>query len=419
MATPHLATETQGISMNSSGFVTMASSGPRERTPFSPWPTFEPEEIEAATRVLRSGKVNYWTGEEGRSFEKEFARHVGVDHCVAVHNGTVALETGLHALAIGAGDEVVTTPRTFIASASAVVMRGAKPVFADVDAVSQNVTADAIARVLTPRTKAIIVVHLAGWPADMPPILQLAEERKLAVIEDCAQAHGAKLDGRSVGTFGHVNAWSFCQDKIMTLGGEGGAITTNDRTLWDRSWAYKDHGKSYDAVHNQTHPPGFRWLHHDFGTNARMLEVQAAIGRASLPKLAGWVSRRRENARHLDERFQKLPGLRVTVPPAKAYHSYYKYYVFVRPEALKAGWSRDRITSAVSELGVPAYSGSCSEIYLEKAFERHGLAPAERLPVARELGETSLMFLVHPTLHAEHIQRTAEAVERVMSEATR
>ncbi len=395
------------------------SSAGRERVPFSPWPTFETEEIEAATQVLRSGKVNYWTGEEGRSFEKEFAAYVGTAHSVALHNGTAALETALQALGVGGGDDVVTTPRTFIATASAVVMRGARPVFADVDHDSQNLTADTIARALTPRTKAIIVVHLAGWPADMAPILALAEQKKVSVVEDCAQAHGALYDGRSVGSFGHINAWSFCQDKIVTLGGEGGAVTTNDRQLFERAWSFKDHGKSYDAVYNQKHPPGFRWLHDEFGTNFRMLEVQAAIGRVSLKKLEGWVRRRRDNARVLNERFERLPALRVTVPPKSVQHSYYKYYAFVRPEALKSGWSRDRILGAVSELGVPSFSGSCSEIYLEKAFDRHGLRPPERLKVARELGETSLMFLVHPTLHAEHIQRTADVLERVVNEATR
>lgn len=386
--------------------------------PFAPWPQFAPDEIEAAAKVLQSGKVNYWTGQEGRLFEREFANYVGTKHAIALHNGTVALELALYAMGVGEGHEVITTPRTFIASASAVVMRGARPVFADIDRDSGLITAETIERVLTPRTKAIIVVHLAGWPADMDPIMELARRHNLWVIEDCAQAHGARYKGRSVGSIGHAGAWSFCQDKILTTGGEGGMLTLNDDDLWNKAWSFKDHGKSYDAVYNRQHPPGFRWLHEDFGTNWRMLEVQSAIGRVILRKLDGWVEQRRANAHYLSERFRQIPALRVPEVPAELYHAYYKYYVYVRPERLKPGWSRDRIMLAVSELGIPCMSGSCSEVYLEKAFTRRGWQPAERLPVARELGETSLMFLVHPTLGQAQMQATADAVERVMEQAS-
>ncbi|MER3555226.1 MAG: aminotransferase [Meiothermus sp.] len=388
-------------------------------TPFAPWPHFEPDEIEAATRVLQSGKVNYWTGQEGREFEREFAEYVGSRYAIALHNGTVAIELALYALGIGEGDEVITTPRTFIASASAAVMRGAKPVFADIDRDSGLITAETIEKVITPRSKAIIVVHLAGWPADMDPIMALAERHGLKVIEDCAQAHGAKYKGRSVGSIGHVAAWSFCQDKILTTGGEGGMLTTDSHEVWSKAWSFKDHGKSYDAVYHRAHAPGFRWLHEDFGTNWRMLEVQSAIGRVILRKLDGWVEKRRAHAQYLNERFAQMPGLRVSEPSKDLYHAYYKYYVYVRPEALKPGWNRDRIMAEVSAMGIPCGSGSCSEIYLEKAFEKHGLQPEERLPVAKELGETSLMFLVHPTLGKEHLEATAAVVAQVMEEATR
>lgn len=392
---------------------------PTLTTPFAPWPYFAQDEIEATTKVLQSGKVNYWTGQEGREFEREFAQYVGTKHAIALHNGTVAIELALYAMGVGEGDEVVTTPRTFIASASAAVMRGAKPIMAEVDPESGVITAESIEKVLTPKTKAIIVVHLAGWPADMDSIMDLAQKHNLWVIEDCAQAHGAKYKGRSVGSIGHVGAWSFCQDKILTTGGEGGMLTLNDDELWSKAWSFKDHGKSYDAVYNRAHPPGFRWLHEDFGTNWRMLEMQSAIGRVILRKLDSWIEKRRQFALYLNEHFSKLPGLRVTTPDPDVYHAYYKYYVYVRPEMLKPGWSRDRIMQEVGELGIPCLSGSCSEIYLEKAFTRRGWQPAERLPIAKELGETSLMFLVHPTLDMEHIEATAQAVEQVMAEATK
>ena len=383
-----------------------------------PWPSYDHDQIAAVVRILESGKVNYWTGEEGRLFEKEYAAFVGSEYGVALANGTVALELALMALGVGLGDEVVVPSRTFIASASCAVMQGARPVVADVDSVSQNLTAETVAAVLTPRTKVVVAVHLAGWPCDMDPLLELARERGFFVIEDCAQAHGATYKGRSVGSMGDVGAFSFCQDKIMTTGGEGGMLVTGRREVWERAWSYKDHGKSYDAVYNREHPPGFRWLHESFGTNWRMTEMQAAIGRVQLRKLPEWLETRRRNAAVLTEGFSRLPALRVTVPPDDVGHAYYKYYVFVRPEALKSGWDRDRVMAAVNAEGIPCFSGSCSAIYLEKAFTDRDWGPPKRLPVALELGETSLMFLVHPTLSEDDMEDTVRALEKVLREGT-
>ena len=205
-------------------------------------------------QVFRSGKVNYWTG--GRAAVRVRVCGIsGCKHAVALANGTVALECALKALGVGPGDEVITTSRTFIASASCAVMLGARPVFADVDRESQNITAESIRRVLTPRTKAIVAVHLAGWPCEMDDILALAHERGIKVVEDCAQAHGATYKGRPVGSLGDVAAFSFCQDKIMTTAGEGGMVTTNSEELWNAMWSLKDHGKSYDAVYHREHAP--------------------------------------------------------------------------------------------------------------------------------------------------------------------
>jgi dTDP-4-amino-4,6-dideoxygalactose transaminase len=385
--------------------------------PFAPWPYFEADEIEAATAVLRSGKVNYWTGQEGQLFEAEFAQAVGTKYAICVANGTVALELALQALGIGRGDEVITTSRTFIASASCIVMRGARPICVDVDADSQNITAESIRRAITPRTKAIIAVHLAGWPCDMDEILQLAAEYDLRVIEDCAQAQGAMYKGRPVGSLGDVAAFSFCQDKIMTTAGEGGMLTTNDPELWKRAWSFKDHGKSYAAVYNREHEEGFRWLHESFGTNWRMTEIQAALGRVALRKVPRWLEIRRRHASALTNALSSLPGLRIPATPASIHHAYYKYYAFVRPEMLRDGWDRDAVMQAIGAEGIPCFVGSCSEIYLEKAFvtrRKH-----TRLPIAKLLGETSLMFLVHPTLSDEHIAVTCQTVERVISKAVK
>ena len=391
---------------------------PIHQAPLAPWPAFDEEMVEAAAAVLRSGKVNYWTGQEGRRFEKEFAAYCGCEHAVAVSNGTVALEFALQALGVGSGDEVVVTSRTFVASASSIVTCGARPVFADVDADSQNITAASVEAVLTPKTKAVIAVHLGGWPCEMDALAELAKRHDLKLIEDAAQAHGAEYQGRPVGSWGDIAAFSFCQDKILTTGGEGGMIVTNDGELWRRAWGLKDHGKNWETVYNKQHPPGFRWLHEDFGTNGRMTEMQSAIGRVLLKRLPAWVQKRREAAASLNQCFANISALRITEPPESVLHAYYKYYVFVKPDQLKPGWDRDRIMRAVCDEGIPCYSGSCSEIYRELAFEKHDMQPPSRLTVARSLGETSLMFLVHPTLSAEEIQATQAAVEKVMKAAS-
>ncbi|WP_231409539.1 DegT/DnrJ/EryC1/StrS family aminotransferase [Ralstonia solanacearum] len=388
-------------------------------TGFSPWPSFTPEEIAATGAVLASNRVNYWTGNVCRAFEREFAAWLDVPHAVALANGTLALDVALKALDIGPGDEVVVTPRTFLASASSIVLAGATPIFADVDPDSQNITADTIGAVLTPRTKAVICVHLAGWPCDMDPIMALASKHGLAVIEDCAQAHGAVYKGRAVGTIGDIGAWSFCQDKIMTTGGEGGMVTTHRRDLWERMWSYKDHGKSWEAVYERKHPVGFRWVHESFGTNWRMLEMQAAIGRIQLTRMPEWSRRRQANASVLAQALSTCASVRVPWPSSDITHAWYKFYAFVEPQQLAPGWTRDRILAEINAAGVPCYAGTCSEVYLEKAFEPTGWRPERRLPVAQRLGETSLMWLVHPTLTEAEMARMAEVSRAVLTMAAR
>lgn len=387
-------------------------------TPFSPWPSFTVEEADAVRDVILSNKVNYWTGSKCREFEKAFAAWTDTAHAIAVANGTLALDLAFKALDIGPGDEVIVTSRTFLASVSSIINTGAKPVFADVCRDSQNITAESIKAVLTPNTKAIVCVHLAGWPCDMDPIMALAQEHNLYVIEDCAQAHGAIYKGKPVGSIGHIGAWSFCQDKIMTTGGEGGMVTTNNEQWWRTMWAYKDHGKSWEAVYEREHAPGFRWLHESFGTNWRMTEVQAVLGLIQLQRMQEWTQQRQQNANKLWNTAQQLPALRVPEIPEGTEHAAYKCYVFVQPEQLKPEWNRDRIINEMVEAGVPAYSGSCSEVYLEKAFDNTNLRPAQRLPVAMELGETSLMFLVHPTLTPAEIDKTCTVLRNIMEQAS-
>lgn len=383
--------------------------------PFSPWPSFTQEEADAVSRVLLSNKVNYWTGYEGREFECEFATFAGTEYAIAVANGTLALDLALKGLGIGAGDEVVVTPRTFLASATSVINAGATPVFADVDSETQNITPETVAAVMSPKTKAVICVHLAGWPCDMDGFMNLAEQHGLYLIEDCAQAHGATYKGKSVGGLGHVGCWSFCQDKIMSTGGEGGMVTTNDRALWSRMWSFKDHGKSWEAVYEREHPPGFRWLHESVGTNWRLTEMQSAIGRIQLRRMPDWTAARQANCRVIWETAASLPGLRVPNVPDEIDHAGYKCYVFVDEAAVSGSVFevRNQVMNAIVAEGVPAFTGSCSEVYLEKAFIDLGLCPLERSPVARALGDASLMFLVHPSLTKMEVDKTCDVLRKI------
>tara|TARA_B100000945_G_scaffold4091_1_gene3465 strand:- start:2945 stop:4105 length:1161 start_codon:yes stop_codon:yes gene_type:complete len=383
------------------------------------WPHFYPEDIKKATEILKSGKINYWTGFEGREFEKEFSHYAGVKYSVAVDNGTNALILAAHALGISHGDEVIMSPRTFVASAFSVMHLGAKPVFIDIDRNTQNMDPDLIEASITPNTKAVMAIHLAGWPCEMEKIQEICNNHNLFLIEDCAQAHGAKYNGKSVGSFGDVNAWSFCQDKIMSTAGEGGMVTTNNKDYWSNVWSFKDHGKNYDTVYNKEHPPGFRWLHEDHGTNARMTEIQSAIGRIQLKKLDRWIDQRTHLSNIFNNAFKDLDGLRIALPPSHIKHAYYKYYVFTEPEKLKSDKDRDFIMNSLNDMGIACYSGSCSEIYKEKAFDKMFSDKRPSLKIAKELGETSLMFLVHPTIHEDDIYKICDKTEKIIKECQR
>ncbi|EAU54358.1 DegT/DnrJ/EryC1/StrS family aminotransferase [Mariprofundus ferrooxydans] len=383
---------------------------------FPVWPEYAEDEIAAVEAVLRSGKVNYWSGDQGSCFEMEFAAFTGTSYAIALANGTLALEAALYALGIGPDDEVIVPARTFIATASSVVMRGAVPVVADIDLRSGNLTVDTIDAARTENTKAIIVVHLGGWPCDMPRIMAYAELHGLKVIEDCAQAHGAEIDGRKVGSFGHASAFSFCQDKIITTGGEGGMLVTDDQDVWRKVWSLKDHGRDYDEVFHSQHGPGHRWLCTTFGSNWRLTEMQSAIGRIQLKKLPSWLASRRRSAQTLAEGLSDLVGLNVWLPDEGILHAWYRFYACIDSELLQEGWNQDRIIEAIAAEGVPCFHGSCSEIYREKAFDQ---LKQDRypLPNAQLTSRTSMALLLHPTLRDEHIEKTIAVVRDVFERA--
>jgi len=382
----------------------------------APWPFYAEDEIAVAISVLRSGGVNYWTGSEGKLFEGEYAAHCGAAHGLAVANGTLALEIALEALGIGAGDEVIVPARTFIATAAAVARRGAKPVVADIDPASQNLTVDTVTAALSARTKAVIPVHLAGWPVEMTPLMTLAAKHGFKVVEDCAQAHGARDHGKPVGGIGHIGCFSFCQDKIISTGGEGGMIVTSDTALYQRMWSLRDHGKDFTRTNAGGVAPGFRWLVDSFGTNARLTELQSAIGRAQLRKLPEWTTRRSANAARITQSLGGLNAVTIPQPPPHAVHAHYKYYAFIAPGALKSGWSRDRICADLNQEGIPAMAGACPDISRERAFN-DAAQPAH--PQAEAIADTTLMLPVHPTLTAANIDFIAERTHAAIAAATR
>lgn len=382
------------------------------------WPCYDDEQIDDVVAVLKSGRVNAWTGDRVRAFEQAYASFLGRRHAIATSNGTTALDIALHALDLHPGDEVIVTPRSFVASASCVAMAGLVPVFADIDPDSQALDPASVAAHLTPRTRAIIVVHLGGWPAEMHAIMRLARNHSIAVIEDCAQAHGAEIAGRPVGCFGDIATYSFCQDKIISTGGEGGLVAMDDDRLWARAWSRKDHGKDPARALSPSDTSGFRWLHDSFGSNYRMLEIQAAIGLRQMERLPAWHAARAANAAILMTACRALPALRTPEPPPNIRHAWYRFYTFVQHDRLRPGWDRDRILAAITRRGVACFTGSCSEIYREKAFVDAGFAPPAALPIAAELGATSLAFLVDPGQDARSMHATAQALGDVVSQAS-
>ena len=376
----------------------------------SAWPFYDDEQLSNVTKILKSGKVNYWTGNQGRFFEKEFSKKFDAKYSLAMANGSLALSCAYLALDLKKGDEIITTPRTFIATSSSAVLLGLKPVFVDVDINSGVITSKNIEQAITKKTKAIVVVHLAGWPAEMIKICKLARNYGLFIIEDCSQAHGAKINDKSVGTFGDIATWSFCQDKIITTGGEGGMLSTNNFKFFNKVWSFRDHGKKHEKVDSKLNNYSFRWIHDNFGSNFRLTEIQSSIGRVQLSRLDDWIYLRNRNAKILISYLSELNQIRIPIPPENIVHAYYKFYCYVNKNYFLSDWDRERILKELNSNGLPAYSGSCSEIYLEKCFKDIGLNPKNSLNNASILGKTSFMFLVHPTITSDQMHFYARGI---------
>lgn len=375
------------------------------------WPQINNDMINSVVNILESGKLNQWNNSAVNNFEKKFAKYFGCNYAIAVFNGTVALELCVKTLNLIEGDEVIVTPRTFLASASCCAWYGITPVFVDVDENSQNITLETIKKAITSNTKAVILVHLAGWPCDLEEICDYCRDNNIYIIEDCAQSHGAKYNGKYVGTFGDINAWSFCQDKIITTGGEGGIVTTNCPFLFKKAWSLKDHGKSYNTCFNKEHSPGFKWLHENIGTNWRMMPIQAVIGFHALDELDEWVNHRRKIANIYNNQLKDVNGIRLTIPNEKSiYHSYYKYYFFIQPDKFKI--SRDEILDLINKEGIFAQIGSCGEVYKEKALEKY--APEKDLPVAKKLFETAILLKCDPCISESYASESILKIKNIL-----
>ena len=386
---------------------------------FPKWPKYEEDEINEVAKVLRSGNVNFWTGSVTKNFEEEFAKFCNCKFAIAVANGSLALSCAYLAIGIKKDDEIITTPRTFVATASSASLLGGVPIFAEVDKDSGNITAESIEPLITKRTKAIVVVHLAGWPADMIKISKLAKSYNIALIEDCSQAHGAgiMIDGikLSVGQFGDISTWSFCQDKIISTGGEGGMVTTNNENFFNKIRSFKDHGKSFTKLEKSDLKKGYKYIHDNLGSNFRITEMQSAIGRIQLCKLESWNKIRTKNAVLLQKYLYKNPLVRVPFPEKDIVHGWYKFNCFINKDFLKDDWCRDKILNAIIERGYPALQGSCSELYLEKCFLSKSSKPNKKLFIANELGETNMTFLVHPTINEEVMNKYAKNILEVLN----
>tara|TARA_Y100000589_G_C27198895_1_gene648423 strand:- start:3568 stop:4725 length:1158 start_codon:yes stop_codon:yes gene_type:complete len=382
------------------------------------WPSYDEDDLKVVSEILKSGKVNYWTGDNCKKFEEEFSNLMKCKYSIALANGSLALTAAYKSLDLKIGDEIITTPRTFLATASSAVLLGLKTIFADVDYHSGCITAETIEPLITKKTKAISLVHIGGWPAEVEKIRELANSYNLKLVEDCSQAHGAKFKGISVGNFGDVSTWSFCQDKIISTGGEGGMLTTNSKNIFKSVLSYKDHGKNFDLLSsNQKSSSGFKWLHESIGTNMRLTEIQSAIGRNQLKKLENWNQLREKNSMILFENLKEIDCIRIPLPDMHLKHAWYRFYCYIDPKYLLTGWDRNRILFEVEKLGVKIFSGSCGEIYLEKCFQDLGYFPKERLKNAKELGETSLAILVDPTISENEQFEAAKKIRSVINQA--
>ena len=363
------------------------------------WPIVSSREINVINKVLKSNKLNYWSGHRCQEFESKFAKYFQIKHAISLANGSVALDIAIKCLGLKKNSEVIVTPRSYISSVTSVLNNNLKPVFVDIDLNSQNIESEHIEKKITKNTKAILLVHLGGMPCNIHKIISLAKKHKLKIIEDCSQAHGAKINNRYVGSFGDLAVWSLCNDKILNTIGEGGVIATNNFNYFKKLWGFKDCGKNYTKLLNRKKQFKFRWVHDYEGTNLRMTEIQAAVGIYQLTKLKEWVKKRNLNANKINNVCKNFKSVIIQKVPKNFYHSYYRNYIFLNFKFIKKKWTRELILKYLNKIGIECDVGSCPEIYREKYLKSKKLNFPKRLKNAHFLGRNSISFKVHPDIY--------------------
>jgi len=388
---------------------------------------YSKKSINKIKSILSSGKVNYWNGNEGKKFEREFSNYIGNKYSVAVSNGSVALEIALKTLGLKKKDQVIVSSRSFVISASCVLNLGLKPVFADVDH-NGNLNINTIKKAYNSNVKAIIIVHLNGLACDLQPIVKFVKKNKIFLIEDCSQAHGAVYQNKKVGSFGDISTWSFCTDKIISTGGEGGLISTNKKKLWLKSWSLKDHGKNYMSCFFKKHKTGFKWLHDNLGSNHRMTEIQAYLGREQLKTLDKNINIRNlianlylDGLKNYYQKFDVLikPNFKCQSCPLKkniencnkCVHSFYRLNLFVNKKKI----NQIKLVELLNKKMIDCSIGACPEIYREKIFKKYKLSPKKRLSNAKLLGETSIVFPINPQKSLNKVNLEIMYIKKILS----
>ena len=389
---------------------------------------YSSKQLSKVVSVLKRNKTNYWTGSECKKFEKEFSDFHNINYSIAVSNGSVALEIALKSLNLKNNDSVIVSPRSFIISASCTLNLGLNPIFADIDQ-NGNLDIDSIKKVYNSSVKAIILVHLNGLPCDMDPIMNFVKKQNIILIEDCSQAHGAIYKNKMIGSFGNISTWSFCQDKIISTGGEGGMISTNSKNLYLKMWSLKDHGKNFNKVFKKKYKQGFKWLHDDLGSNYRMTEIQAAIGREQLKSLKKQIKKRNFIANlylnSLKDYYRKFnliiePNFKCKTCPIKnkkkmcnqCKHSFYRLNFFLNINKIK----RDQLICQLNNQKINCGVGSCPEIYREKVFKKYNHAPKNRLQNAKFLGEKSITFPINPYKLISKIKLEINLIKKTLNQ---
>ena len=378
------------------------------------WPNFSEKLISKVNKTIRSGKINYTTGTYGKLFETKFSKFVGNKYSVAICNGTAALEVAIKSLELPKNSEIIVPARSFFSSASCIVNTGHVPVFADVDLLTQNISLAEIKKKITKKTKAIICVHLAGLPCDMNNIKKLANKKKIKIIEDCSQAHGASIENRQVGSFGDISTWSFCNDKIISTLGEGGMISTNKKNLYDFSKKYINHGTNQKSKKNFQK---FLYNKDLFGTNLRITEIQSLAGLEQLKNLKKIQKKRELFSKNFFDLISKYNNYFYSYfPSQKIKSAWYRFYFFVRSDIRNYKKVRFKIINDFNQNHIKCFTGSCPEIYLEKSFRKLKNFKFIRLKNCKILGETSIALDVNHTLkyskHRKNLLKMKTIIEK-------